>query len=462
MGKLSLLQRFGLLCLLALIVFAFIFGAIVTSLLENDSLERSKQLTAALISKEVNNELLPGELTAPETGHALKAFSKKIRHLSLPPDVERIKIWNSEKIVVWSDDERLIGKQFLDNEELNEALEGKIESELSELKKTEHQFERKFKRLLELYVPIQFGPGGKTRAVFEIYQNLDPLYLDIARAQNLIWTTIAVGFSLLFLVLFGIVLEGSRRIDAQNKKLIETAEELKRKDRMKTEFLSIVSHELRTPVTPIKGYLTLLLDKKLGELTGEQANALSVILKQSDHLLAMIDSILNVSRLEYGKFSELKKEPIQLNQIVRQTVEWLMEQFISKQITVKFDQDEKLPVISGDETQLVRVMENLLGNALKFTPKGGTVTVKTRVSGPAEDILQVETADNGLGLARENLEKIFEKFYQVDSSNTRVAGGLGLGLPIAREIIEAHGGKLWAESAGLGKGSKFYFTLPIT
>jgi PAS domain S-box-containing protein len=236
-------------------------------------------------------------------------------------------------------------------------------------------------------------------------------------------------------------------------------EALERADHMKTEFMSMISHELRTPLTPINGYLQLLLQNKMGNLNDEQANALTIIQKQSTHLLTIIDSILDLSRLEQGKFSELKKEPLQLNKIVGDTAECLAEDFAGKQISIKFDLSDKSPVIFGDEDQLGRVIDNLLGNALKFTPKGGTVTIKTE---PVDSGLRVEVADNGVGIAPENLERVFEKFFQVDSSYTRTAGGIGVGLTIARKIVEAHGGKLWAESEGVGKGSKFIFTLPIT
>lgn len=254
-------------------------------------------------------------------------------------------------------------------------------------------------------------------------------------------------------------LEASRKaVLHMMKNLKDDMEKLKVIDRMKTEFLSMVSHELRTPLTPIKGYLYLLISEKMGKLSEEQKKALEIISRQSEHLQTLIDSILDLSRIERGVPIPLKKEPLSLKTAIEEVAEATKIQAQAKELKVLLEIQEGLPTIMADEVKIKRAITNLVGNAIKFTPQGGEI----RLRAFAEDSsIRVEVIDTGIGIAQENLTKIFEKFYQVDSSITRTAGGMGLGLPIAKEIIELHGGKIWAESEGLGRGSRFIFTLPI-
>ncbi|MDD4179070.1 MAG: ATP-binding protein [Candidatus Margulisbacteria bacterium] len=229
-------------------------------------------------------------------------------------------------------------------------------------------------------------------------------------------------------------------------------------DKLKTEFLSMVSHELRTPLTPIKGYLAIILSGKIGELTEQQRKTLDVVYKQSDHLHSLIDNILDVARMELGKPIPLVKEPILVNTVIEETMEAMAIQAEEKKINLHAELQPDLPNIMADKTKLKRILTNLIGNAMKFTAANGEIVIKSFLKGSS---IQVDVIDNGIGLAPDTIEKIFEKFYQVDSSMTRQVGGIGMGLPICRELVQLHGGKLWAESEGLGKGAKLSFTLPV-
>jgi signal transduction histidine kinase len=229
-------------------------------------------------------------------------------------------------------------------------------------------------------------------------------------------------------------------------------------DRMKTEFLSMVSHELHTPITPIKGYLALMLGGKMGDLPPKLLPPLKILSKQAEHLHALIDSLLDLSRLELGKTIPTVKEPVNMKTVIEDITEAMKVQADDKGIILEVNTPEQLPTILGDAVKLKRVITNLIGNAIKFTPKGGIIKVNGFIQ---ESNIRVEVIDNGMGIAPENLERVFHKFFQVDSSYTRVAAGIGMGLPLARELVEIHGGHLWAESEGLGKGARFIFTLPI-
>ena len=241
----------------------------------------------------------------------------------------------------------------------------------------------------------------------------------------------------------------------ETKKLYE---DLKVVDRMKTQFLSVISHELRTPLTPIMGYVSMYLNEQFGKLSPEYKQSAEVIMKESKHLLGLIDSVLDISRIESGKTLELEKEPILIRAMVEELIEVFKPQIDTRQLKLEVEIPPDFPTLMADPAKLLRVFTNLLGNALKFTPVGGKIKI---IGITGDNTVEMRVIDDGVGIAKENLEKVFEKFYQVDSSYTRTAGGVGLGLAIAKEIVESHGGKIWVESEGLGKGSKFCFTLPI-
>lgn len=215
----TLIQRFSLICFIGMAFFGLFLGLVITNSIEHNLLGRAKQMTATIVSDEVKREFEAAELVLPKIGAEYDDFSKKIRTLSRVPDILRIKIWNKDRKIVWSDERKLPGQSFYDNKHLNQSLKGEIVSDISMLEMSEHKFERQFKRLLELYVPIKFEPEGSVAAVFEIYQDIDPLYKDINDQKKIIWLSVITGFGVLYLFLFGIVWRGSKRIDLQNKEI---------------------------------------------------------------------------------------------------------------------------------------------------------------------------------------------------------------------------------------------------
>lgn len=224
MEKMTLIQKFSFLCFVVLVVFALAFGGIITNILKRNMLTRSKQLTAIFVSKEVKKTFLVSDFMLPEKVSDYNNLSERIRQLSLLPSIERIKIWNKDQIVVWSDKEQLVGQHFPDNEALKRALRGEIVSNISALGKVEHKFEHQFEMLMELYIPIQFKPQGNIAVVFEVYQNLDPLYVDISHQKKIVWISAISGFAILYFLLFGIVWRASKRIEKQTKEIVQSEE----------------------------------------------------------------------------------------------------------------------------------------------------------------------------------------------------------------------------------------------
>lgn len=229
-------------------------------------------------------------------------------------------------------------------------------------------------------------------------------------------------------------------------------------DKMKTEFISVVSHELRTPLTSIKGYTDLLLSGAAGEASELQREFLGIIQSSTTRLSNLINDILDISRIESGKI-DIKHEPIDYREIVADTLRLMRAAADEKQIVMDASLPESMPPVRGDTDKVTQVLTNLVSNALKYTPPGGWIKVLLEVTGDASVTTCV--ADSGVGIAPEDQKKLFQKFFRADNSSTREAGGTGLGLVIAKTIVELLGGAIWIESE-LGRGSKFYFTLPLS
>jgi PAS domain S-box-containing protein len=230
---------------------------------------------------------------------------------------------------------------------------------------------------------------------------------------------------------------------------------LQQVDRMKDQFLSILSHELRTPLNAVLGFASILDDELMGPLNPNQHHFLGKIMNGTEVLLALINDLLDMSRIQAGKFA-LQPAPMDMAAVVREAVDQLAVLADRKGHTLTLEVPPGLPPITADAQRVKQVLINLVGNAIKFTPEGGRIVVRVAET-PTHLCLQVE--DNGIGISPDDLARLFHPFTQVDDSNTRAAGGTGLGLSISRALVEAHGGALNVESEP-GRGSTFWFTLP--
>ncbi len=228
-------------------------------------------------------------------------------------------------------------------------------------------------------------------------------------------------------------------------------------NKTKSEFLAVMSHELRTPLNSIIGFSELLKRGTAGELNGEQEHFVENVLTSSKHLLALISDILDLSKVESGKM-ELVIEKIYLPDVINDTFALAKEIAAKRNVIIKRDFDSQLKFIEADRRRFKQILFNLLDNAVKFSKKdGGTVTITIKKT---DDTAQFSVSDTGIGIKEEDMEKLFNKFSQVDSGISRKYGGTGLGLSITKQLVELHGGKIWAESK-FGEGSIFTFTLPL-
>ena len=230
--------------------------------------------------------------------------------------------------------------------------------------------------------------------------------------------------------------------------------QLEELDRQKTEFISIASHELRSPLASAKTFTQNLLDGVYGDISDDQAHRLEIVLDRINDEILLVNSLLDYSRLE-AQPRPLTLKPADIGAIARGIVQEFNPRAERKGIALSLESLEVETVLI-DRRKIWRVLSNLLDNALKFTPSGGRVTL----SGESKNkVVEIQIADTGIGIPTDQLGRIFDKFFQLDSSTTREFGGMGLGLAIAKDIVEMHGGTIWAESQP-GEGSVFHFTLP--
>lgn len=269
------------------------------------------------------------------------------------------------------------------------------------------------------------------------------------------------------------VRESFRELAEKNDRLSVAYERLKELDRLKSNFLATVSHELRTPLTSIIGYSEMLESGMVGELTGEQGEFVHTIFEKGNQLLALITSLLDLSKMEQSSL-RLDKVPVDTVALLGDVRTNIAPVAAKRSIQVETHVDDNLPLIDGDLVRLRQVLFNLADNATKFTPDGGTILLRVTHAELEDEsagmgavlmadepipAVRFDVCDSGIGMPREELSRIFDAFYQVDGSSTREHGGAGLGLNIAKRITEAHGGRILVESEQ-GSGTTFSVILP--
>ena len=269
------------------------------------------------------------------------------------------------------------------------------------------------------------------------------------------------------------VRETYRELAEKNEKLQAAYDDLKQLDRLKSTFLATVSHELRTPLTSIIGYAEMLESGGVGELDAEQRGVLKTIRRKADELLHLISNLLDLGRLE-SESLELRKEPVDPALLLSDVSSTIVPAANRKDIAVDIHVEDGVPRLIADPVRIRQVLLNLAENAVKFTPQGGSITLEAgrdeiRIEAPgglgsslfasAQPAVRFTVRDSGIGIPTQNVRRIFDAFYQVDGSATRQHGGAGLGLSIAKQLVEGHGGKIEVTSE-VDRGTVFVVRLP--
>ena len=312
------------------------------------------------------------------------------------------------------------------------------------------------------YSPITWRNQNWSIAVISPASEADSLINSVYVKQNQ-FIRVAVGFIILssfsiILLLFGWnksleheVAKKTNELNESNRLLQDANEKLKIIDKLKSDFLSMVSHELKTPLTAMKVSSEFLLENDSKPSTREEL--LQILIRNIDRLTRLVNNLLDISIIESGK-QKYSMEIVDLHDIIDTAVGTIRSQYEKNRLNITTDIPEDLPKINADKDKIIQVFINLLSNALKFTHEGGNVEIRAF---EFENYIEVQVKDDGVGIPPDKIDKIFDKFYQVDNNSTRSYGGAGLGLAVIKAIIEDHGGSIRAESSP-SKGSVFILT----
>ncbi|HOZ56031.1 MAG: Non-motile and phage-resistance protein [Parcubacteria group bacterium ADurb.Bin316] len=287
----------------------------------------------------------------------------------------------------------------------------------------------------------------------DIFNSEDYKVLDVVSAQS----AIAIENAMLYDESQKFTIKLEKEVEKATKELKDANEKLKKLDESKSEFISIASHQLRTPLTVVKGYVSMILEGSFGKISATQRDSLDKVYQSNERLIHLVENLLNLSRIESGRL-QFKYETMNLETVVDSVFEELTSKAKEKKLKFEYKKPAKpLPKVVIDQEKIRQVIMNLIDNSIKYTAKGSvTVSVKKEA-----DNIEFCVSDTGMGVDPDDIPHLFQKFQRGTGTFLVHTEGTGLGLYVAREMIEQHKGKIWVESKGKNKGSKFIFTIPI-
>jgi len=419
----------------------------------------------AVAEENLRRQLVPSDFQAPVRGKRLAELDDVFRRRILIPGIVGTRLFNSSGTITYAARHQLIGTRVPYRADVRDVFDGTPKRRVT--RTTSWSGERNVK-VLQSVVPVRKAGSHVPVGALELDQDYRAVDVTIGDAGNRLLLILAIAFLALYASLFPILrrvtgqlasrnqrlrdqaiereglLEAERkaRADAESsqRQLAEQNERLREVDRMKDEFVSLVSHELRTPLTSIRGYVELLLDEG-DSLTTEQQKFLKVVDRNSVRLLELVGDLLLLAQIDAGRF-EIELEEVDLVEVVEESIEACRPIADAREVELVAS-IEPLPPLRGDRARLSQVLDNLVSNALKFTPSGGRVNVTLKAS--AESAL-LEVADTGLGIATEEQPLLFKRFFRSSQATEHAIPGTGLGLTITKAIVERHSGRISLES----------------
>jgi signal transduction histidine kinase len=418
-----------------------------------------------IVQQSLRGRLLPSDFKAPVRGRRLTQLDELFRREIFTPGVIGTRLVNRGGTITYAARHQLIGTKVPYMHDLAAVFAGMSKRRVT------HTVSWRGKRnvkVLQSLVPVRETATTKPVGVFEFDQDYRALEIGIGDASHRLVLILTIAFLVLYLSLFPILHRLTGQLASRNRSLREQAAEreelleaeqtaraeaeaiqrllteqntrLRELDLMKDEFVSLVSHELRTPLTSIRGYLDLLLEEG-GNLTPEQERFLGVVDRNSERLLDLVGDLLFLAQVDAGKLT-IEREDVDFEQVVQDSVETLRPIAESRR-TKLVTSIAPVPRLVGDRARLAQVLDNLLSNALKFTPEGGRVSVSLHADG---DRAVVEVQDNGVGIPGAEQNRLFERFFRSSRATENAIPGTGLGLAITKAIAERHGGRISVES----------------
>ena len=454
---LSLTKRFAIVSFGILLTGMLILGWWVTKKIEEGVLHRTGVVTASFVSSTIAPQLADPSRQGSITEDSMRSLDALLTETELGQRIVSFKIWSPSGTILFSPDRDLVGREYEIGPDLSAALRGQTVSKISGLDEPENEFERlRFTELQETYTPLREQGSGDIIGVVEFYERTGPLRDELRNARGQTWLIVGGATVLLYIILVGMVGRASQTITLQRRELTR-AEAQNELDRIKDQFVSGVSHELRTPLGFIRGYASTLLrkDVTIDSETGQEF--LQIISDESENLGRMIEDLLDTSRIQEGSLA-VRPTQTGLRDLVNSALERarLLLEKSGHNVTIRHISGDA--IVLADPGRIEQVLFNLVDNSIRYSSSGSPILVRTELR---EEFALISVIDHGEGIPADQLEEIFEPFQRGDTAATSRTRGTGLGLAVSRAIIDAHGGRIWAESTP-GRGATVSFTLPIS
>jgi two-component system sensor histidine kinase HydH len=453
----SLTTRFAIHSLICVCIMTIALWFIVSNYLISQILDREWRTTAQIVRADVRKFLVEYDFKAQDRKSVGPKFAALLDHMRLAPEIIRFRVYNPKAIVIWSDNKQLVGKYFGDNPQLQKALRGNVIADMGERQQSDNTVDGKpASPVVEVYVPIYGENGGELLGVFETYRRPDTILQAVREARLVVFLGAVGGGLLLYVSLFAIMRRAARKIAEQQEHLLKMQAELAASQRMALvgEMAAAVAHGIGNPLSSIRAAAQVALLDAEGadgyEQNGKTRENLRSIMQQVDRVQKRMQGLLN-----FAKPLEPRPSRVEVNSVVREVMETMGARFSDAKVTLDLDLDAASPCVSSDVNQLEQALMVLITNALEATPKGGSVTIRTKSSdhNGAGAVVQLSIEDTGEGIPAENRERVFEPFF------TTKPHGTGIGLPLAKKFVERNGGTI-AIANGVNAGTKVEITLP--
>ena len=468
--KLSLLAKFTIISFLITAAIAIALGWGIQQQMEQNALSQATENTADHVSTILNQKLHQADFNGTLDPARYEEIDSLIRENVLNKHVVRVKIWSREGLLIYSDEKEQIGQRFPDDEELQEALAGKIVSVVSPEKEENEDERERYGRVFEVIIPLLPADSNQVAGAYEIYQDMDVLEPGIAKMRYFVWVSIGLGFLILYGSLYAFVRNASGELihrSKENERLYEETkiqlaerqraekELIKRTTQLETAnkeleaFSYSVSHDLRAPLRAIDGFSRVLLEEYKDKLDDEGKRYLNIVRDNTQKMGQLIEDLLALSRL--GR-KEMQVSRIDMAKLAKTVFDELKDANPGRNIQLEI---KTLPPANGDQAMIHQVFVNLISNAIKFTKfKENAIIEIGSIARMNENVYYVK--DNGVGFDMQYLNKLFGVFQRLHSAED--FDGTGVGLAIVQRIIHRHGGKVWAEGK-VNEGATFYFNL---
>jgi signal transduction histidine kinase len=446
-----------------------------TAQAESQAAARAQFIADALL----RDELTEADFVRPVTGARRRELDDLFQRASEAEGMLRMNLIAPSGLVTYSTSSALIGSQVDQGSALTPALAGRGVSHVDEV-----EYQGRSTKAFETYLPVQ-PAGGAPVGVFELYQDYETRVSDQANKTLMpVAGFLAIALFVICLALVPILRRVTAAVEVRNQQLVAQASRLEQSlavaqearaeaeaarrtlseqnkrlrelDRLKDEFLSLVSHELRTPLTSIRGYLELVLDEEAGDINDEQRRFLKAVERNSLRLLRLVGDLLFVAQVDAGRLT-LERAEVDVSALAADCVEAARPVADQKSIDLFLETGPTEPLLA-DRGRLAQVLDNLVSNALKFTPEGGRVVLRAEV---VDDHAVLEVEDSGMGIPADEQPRLFERFFRAATATEQAIPGTGLGLAIVKAIVEAHGGRILVQSTQ-DAGSTFRVELPLS